>query len=635
MRQALYKAEFIKKPRALYVKAKSKIQKKKKKSTKARLKKPRKISEKYIEKNFLNLANYQEIDRLFLDSTKNYQHAQWEKKDEKYLFPNPPKKISVNLVKNFQDFAVNDLIAARLMLHPPKGKEFSRDFDFKIDAKSKKIGAYGFVIGEAKILRKADISSFDEWFLFLRQKIKAKISAVLIDDEKAIALAFLIGDQNQISKDLMAKIRNCGLAHLLSISGFHLALAGTIFFAATRFILSRSEYLALNFDLKKIAAILALFATYFYLQLAASPLPAQRAFVMILFAFGALVAGEKLNSKRSVIFAAFALILLNPYALFNISFQLSFAAVMVLVAYYEYKKNLLEKKYSHHFLSRFFAYFLDIIFLSVLIQIATLPFLMHSFQSVALLGLTANIIAIPLTSFFIMPLGFGALFLMPFSLEKPILFLMGKGIFLLEKITIFIASINYSHLTSPQLPSVAVVIAAIGLLMICFHKNEIRYAGIIIFLLSFLTIFTDKKPAFLFEKNQKFFAIYSEKDGLIFSRNLKPSKQRQSWMKAMDEHNFQSLENFSDQWKKQQGIFCDKKKYFIEKEKKILVLIGRNKISEICENNFDVIVNLTAKYALPACIAASKIKIDNLDFYKKGAHFFYLEKGKLRIETIS
>ena len=628
----LYKSKFVEKKKITKKKKKKKSEKKKKprkkKITKTdetpkpkKKKKKKGPSEKTIKKNYLNLKNYQEIDREFLDYSKNYQQVEWFKIKGRERFPNPPQKISINIIKNFAAISVNDVIALRMMLQPATAKEFLDDFDFALDSKFKKIGAYGFAIGEAKILSKAKISSSDEWFLSLREKIRAKISAVLLGDSAAIALAFLIGDQNQISENLMVKIRNSGLAHLLSISGFHLSLASMIFFVSTRFILARSQYLALNFDLKKFAAIAAICGTYFYLKIAASPLPAQRAFVMVLLILLAMFVGEKINSRRAIMLGALCLILFNPYAVFNVSFQLSFAAILVLGSFYDLRNSV----QNLNFLRRVFRYFLEIILLSILIQIATTPFLMRSFQNVALLGFIANVLAIPLTSFFVMPLGFLALFLMPIGLEKYALLAMEKGIFLIEKIAIFVTNLEYSNLTSPQLSSFGLVIAIIGLLLICLSKSHLRFLGIVVFLFSFVTIFYQKKPDILFDGKQKFFAIYDE-NGLAFSKNIKATKKREIWMKKMNEVEFKVGGK---------DFLCDEEKCIIKKNQKFLVLLTRNKISEICKNDFDVIVNLTAKYALPNCIAPDKIKIDNSDFYKKGGHFFYFSGEKILIKTTS
>jgi competence protein ComEC len=270
-------------------------------------------------------------------------------------------------------------------------------------------------------------------------------------------------------------------------------------------------------------------------------------------------------------------------------------------------------------------YFWQIILLSILIQIATIPFLMHHFRNLSLLGFVANVLAIPLVSFLIMPLGFLALFLMPIDplipLVKPALLLMNPGIIGLEKIANFVSGISYSHFTSPWLPSSGLALAIFGLLLICLTKTRLSFVGIAIFLAAFLTIFSVKKPDIIFERDQKFFAVYSE-NGLEFSKNLRPSKQRNSWMRQFDENELKTLP-------------CKKNRCEIEvKNKKILVLLQRNKISEICASNFDVIANLTKKYQLPACVGEDKIKIDNKDFYSSGTQFLFLKNKKLSPQKI-
>ena len=569
---------------------------------------------KKIEKDFVNLPGYADIDRKFLDFSKNnYQQIKWLEANGHEVFPNPPQKISVNVVKNFSAISVNDKIAFRALLQPPNRKEFADDFDYEINAKMKKIGAYGFAIGEAHILENTAISSFESYFLNLREKIRTRISQNLNGDEKEIALAFLIGDQNGISKEMMQKIRFSGLAHLLSISGFHLSLAGAIFFVSSRFLLSRSQYLALNFDLKKIAAFLAIFGAYFYLKIASSPIPAQRAFLMILFIFLALVFSEKINSRRAIIACALFLILYNPYIIFSISFQLSFIAVLTLGVFHDEIKL--------DFLPKILRYFCAMILLSIFIQITTAPILMHSFRNLAPLGFAANLAAIPLTSFIIMPLGFLALFLMPFQLEHFALLGMNEGILLLEKIINFIASFDFSKSLSPHLPSSGLVIAVIGILWFLLLQSRARFFGIAIFCAAFLTIFFTQKPILIFEKEQKFFVLYNQ-EGLFFSKDLKPSKQRQKWLDRFDEKDFKTLKS------------CGEKTCELKVEgKKILVVLKREKISKLCKNNYDLAINMTAKYEMPRC-AKAKVVIDNLDFFERGTIEIFKEVAAPRVARL-
>lgn len=609
----LHKANFANK------KASSAVKKVKKKR-----KSKRKISHKTIQNNFINLDGYQEIDRAFLNRSHNYQQVDWIASENGPLFPDPPKKISVSLKKNYHTIGVGDVVKLRILLQPPRGKMFPDDFDFEIYLKSKKIGARGFAFGDVEIIKKAEISNMHEWFASLRQAVRVKINQVLDGDQAGIAMAFLIGDKRGISHLLMDKIRYSGLAHLLSISGFHLSLAGLILFASVRLLFSRSEYLMLHFDLKKMSAVIAIFGSYFYLQMAGSPLPAQRAFLMILMLLIALFLDEKPNVKRAVMMVALVLMLMNPFALFSVGFQLSFAAILVLGSSF----STLKTYFDASIVAKMRHYFWGIISTSIVIQMATAPILMRSFQDVALLGFVANMLAIPVTAFVVMPLGILSLFLMPLGLEKYALMLMGQGVALIEKVTVFTADMPYSHVMSPKLSALGLLLAVIGLLLMCLSKTRIRFVGVVIFLSSFLTFFGNQKPDIAFEGEQRFFVIYDQKEGMVISKKQRDSKRLEAWKKKFAETEVTILENSQ----------CDKIKCFIEKEKKILVLLGRNKIADICAADYDIIVNMSKKYRLPDCILKGKLKIDNLDFHQKGGHFIYFDpkaKNNMRLEVSS
>ena len=397
-------------------------------------------------KNLVNLKDYQEIDRVFLDYQKNYQNYHWLKVKDNLQLAKPPPHISVNLTNNFYDLKINDKIKFFSLLQPSKSKDFLDDFDHQIDGKLKKLSGYGYVIGNIEIIEHSPKITHEDFFRNLRQIIGKKILNILPNNEGGIALALLIGDQSNISRELLQKIRNCGLSHLLSISGFHLSLASLIFFMLFRFILSHFPAIALRYDLKKISAIFALMASYFYLKIAGTPIPAQRAFLMVLLLQLSYFISERFNSKRALMLSFFILTLFNPYLLFNLSFQLSFISIMIMICYYhDYVLNktnqeitlegIQEKKFFFNRLVRFIAkiyhYLKEIIVISTIIQIATLPFLMNAFHNFSLIAPISNIFAIPLTSFVIMPLGFLSLFLMIFNLENYGLLIMKLGIFLL------------------------------------------------------------------------------------------------------------------------------------------------------------------------------------------------------------
>ena len=444
----------------------------------------------------------------------------------------------------------------------------------------------------------------------------------------------MVGTQSLISKNAMNEIRNSGLAHLLSISGLHLSLAAAIFFMSTRFLLSYNSYLVLRYDIKKIAAAIAIFGTYFYLELADSPVPAVRSFIMVAFVLLAILFDQKADAKRSLAFAALVILLFNPYNVFSVSFQLSFAAILALISFHQFLSRFKSRLILNSIFSKFSWYLLEIILASLVAEIATLPFLIYHFKNFSSYGFLSNMVAIPLTSFTTMPLGFLSILLMPLGLEKFSLYLMGISITWLLDISHFVSNLDYAYFVTNQLPKWAFILSVIGFLIICLMKSKIKWAGALIFIASCSSIFFVKQPNLLFDARQKFFAIYSQDDGLIFSKKIRSIKKRDLWMKEMHENQFKYFEQFSTQQLASKGIECDEKKCRIMIDgKNILVLLQRNKLSEICFNDVDVVVNLTSKYELPSCFSEDKIKIDNVDFYKKGGQAIYFERENVRIKT--
>lgn len=626
-----------------------KIEKEQKRQEKKRLKdeekkrkkliKEAKKQEKQIAKYYLNLKNYQEVDRKFLDQKSNYQEVNWldvKMPDGKIrqVFPDHLGKISL-ISNRASDVKIGDVVFFSASLNPAQKKDFLSEYDYAFDADLKGVGAFGYVRGDIKILKESSSYFVAEFISNLRKKIADKMMLQIKGDEGAIAAALMVGTQSLISKEAMVKIRNSGLAHLLSISGLHFASASAIFFWSIRFLLSRSQYLALNFDIKKIAAVFAILSSYFYLLLADSPVPAVRSFIMIALVFLAIIFDRKSDAKRALAFAAFILLIVNPYNVFSVSFQLSFAAILALLCFHEYLSNLKSKFEISSPFAKFGWYFLEIISASIVAQIATLPFLLYHFSNFSSYGFISNLAAIPLSTFVTMPLGFLSLLLMPFGLEKFSLYLMGLSITWIIDIANFVTNLNYSYFLTNQMPKAVFVAAVVSGFIICVMQGKIKWLAILIFTASCSLVFLPNKPDLLFDGSQRFFAIYNQDDGLVFSENLKPSKKREMWLKFVNQSNFKSFASQGKAWQEKNNINCDDQKCELRlKNKQILVLFKRNKLSEVCNKSADIIVNLSARYQLPACFNEKAIKIDNLDFQQKGGQFLYItDDGLVKMKT--
>lgn len=634
-----------------------KIKKKKKKVKKKSKKSSQKISKKQIKnqqvfarkiyKNYVNIVNYQEVDRHFVDFKKNNFSQNWIAKNNEFILENSPHKISLNLAKQSTKFNVNDILKFNAVLEPLDFPDFKESFDLKLNARVRNIQGFGFFMGAPQIIKQNQINSVDSWFLNLREIIRQKILNNLSGDVANVGLALLIGEQKQISKNLLTAIRNSGLSHLLSISGFHLSLASAIFFVSIRWFLVRIEYFALRFDIKKFSAIFAIFASYFYLKIADAPLPAQRALIMVWMVMLSLLINRKFDGKRALFLALFLLVLFNPHNLFQISFLLSFLAILTMVCYVDYFREkffpdanlILEDKFITGLLSKIKLYFCEIFIITAIIQIVTLPILMNSFQTFSFVGFFANLVAIPLVGFIIMPLGFLALFLMPISIENIPLFLMKYSIDFFIKTVEFFADFKFAIITTPYLPKLGLVLCLIfAVIFFIANHKYLKITILLFFILSFTTIFLRKNNQIIFEKSQKFYAIFYEKN-LYFSKQLKPTKQLKSWLKHFEVKNSELIKKCpkNKNLNKQvcQKCFKNYCELYFENQQ-ILVLKGRNNLSKICRKykakKFDAVVNVTKKYQIPQCFAKynnPKIIIDNSDFLLKGTNFLEIKNKKL------
>ncbi len=582
-------------------------------------------------KNWLNISDLQQIDREFLERQKNYQTILWvnDHQQKRLIYKDPPDHIIVNVITNFEAVKIGDLVALRALIKPIKNKQIIDDFDYRLDAKAKKIGAEGFATSNLILVKPANVSSYQEIITNLRQLIAGKIAAEINGDNLGIASALLIGKKNNISKETIANIRNSGLAHLLAISGLHLSLMAGIFFTFSRFLLSFNQYLTLRFDIKKIAAIIAIFGSYFYLEISGSSVTATRSFIIILLFFFSHLLEQKSTPLISLAIAASAILLFNPYYIFTISFQLSFVAVTSLIAFYQNFTRLKLFAGNSSIIIRSGNYILQIIICSIIVEIATAPFLIYHFNNISIYGILANIFAIPIVSFFTMPLGFLAIILMPIGLEKYCLKLMSLTIDLIIKIANYVANLDYSYFNFLVIPKISLILSAIGLLLICLPKERrfLPIAGIILLILSLAAIYLQPKSSLLIDGEAKFFAIYNQKDGLIFSKNLRASKKRDLWLKKTGHSQFKSFDNYPKEWLLNNKINCDQQKCILEKSnfiaKKTLILLTRTQISEICNNDFAILINLTRKYQIPDCVAKDKIIIDNSNLLNNGTHFIY------------
>jgi len=407
-----------------------------------------------------------------------------------------PARVRLSLVgDNGRDLRPGDRVTLRAELRPPPGPVAPGAFDFGRRAFFQRIGGFGFAFGGPTLLQTGAQNGFALWLTDLRQSIAARVRAALPGDRGAIAAALMVGERGAISEAALEAMRDAGLAHLLAISGLHMGLAAGWLFLLVRGFLALIPRIALYHPIKKWAALAAAAGALLYLGLAGAPIPTIRAFIMVATVLTAVLLDRRALSLRLVAWAALLVLLILPESLVSVSFQLSFAAVVALIAAYE---RLAFRGWSWAaeaaWPARIGLYIGSVAVTSLIASLATAPFAAYHFNRLVLYGVLANLLAVPLTAFWIMPWALVAFLLMPFGLEDLALVPMGWGIDGLLIVAAEVASWPGAFWAIKAMPLSALLAFTLGGLWLTIWQRPWRFAGLAGFAVAILLCAFSRPP---------------------------------------------------------------------------------------------------------------------------------------------
>lgn len=370
--------------------------------------------------------------------------------------------------------APGDRLSVRALVRPPVAPAYPGAWDFQRAAFFSDLGGSGFAIGRAAVEPSGEGAPPAA---ALRAAIEARVGAAVPGAAGAIAAALLTGGQSAIPAADLAAMRDSGLAHLLSVSGLHIAIVMGVAFTVLRFALAAVPPLALRLPGKAVAAVGALAVGGGYLLLTGSAVPMQRSFAMAALATLALLTGRRAISLRGLAIAAAAVLLLQPAAVLGASFQMSFAAVMALIAGWEWLRPRLPPA-DRRWQRRLAVAVFGTIATSVLAGAATTPFGLHHFGRLQLYGVAANALAVPLTSVVIMPAGMAAVALMPFGLERLALAPMALGVDAVLAVAHAVAAWPGAAMLAPPISAAALGVVSFGMVWLCLWRSRWRLLGL-------------------------------------------------------------------------------------------------------------------------------------------------------------
>lgn len=384
-----------------------------------------------------------------------------------------------------------DYISAPAKLTPIQGPLVPNGFDFRRRAFFDSIGASGFIAG-APIIKANSKNTWQEWWEKHRHIITEKITSALSGYQGAIAAALITGDKAGLTNTDRDIFADAGIAHILAISGLHLSLVGGCLFVFFSLFFSCIPPFALRFPIKKIAASISIVGLFFYLQISGAAVPSQRAFFMALLVLWAVIVDRNPISMRIVALVVLLLLTMCPGYIVMPSFQLSFAAVIALTAFYESSSWWFTKKQSK--LQKIWSYFKGIMLTSLIASLATLPFTVYHFQKFTVQGILTNLLVIPIIAFWIMPLAIIAVTLIPLGLSGFFFHLMGSGIVVMYEIGAHISTWPGAAIMTGYFPPWGFLCSVFGFLWMCLWQEKWRWWGIVFILIGGLSFIHRSYP---------------------------------------------------------------------------------------------------------------------------------------------
>ena len=431
-----------------------------------------------------------------------------------------PRDLRIRLHRSdLEQVLPGERVRVRALIRPPAPPASPGAFDFQRHAFFLGLGGVGFALAPAERLASANIPRTSASLAALRQTIIQRVLAALGGTEGSVAAALLTGQRQAIPEPVLEDLRRAGLAHLLAVSGLHVGIVAGLAYLVCRFALALWPPLLLHLSAKKVAAVVGVAAGFGYMLLTGSQVPMRRAVAMAALVALAVLLDRRLSALRALAFAALVVLTLQPEALLGASFQMSFAAVLALVAVWEgVRRSWLSPRRERGLPARLAVGFVAVLLTSLVASAATAPFVAHHFQRVPLYGPVANAVAVPLTSFWIMPWGLLALALMPLGLEPLALAPMGWGISAVVAVAETVSSWPLAAPALPATPSWTPAAAALGLVLLCLARPVLKPLGLVVLAAGPLAAVLSPQPDVLIAPDGRALALRLEGSWHLLAR---------------------------------------------------------------------------------------------------------------------
>lgn len=513
------------------------------------------------------------------------------------------------------------------VLRPPPSPAMPGDYDFGRWAYYQRIGAVGYLYGRPRAIAPLRAPSPRDRVLAglesLRGTMTARVRAEISGREGIIAAALITGERADIDPGDQTAYRDSGLMHVLSISGLHLALAGGLFFWLVRALLALFPSIVLHYPIKKWAAIAALAGSTFYLLISGCEPPAVRSWVMLAMMFVAVLVDRPALSMRSVALAAVLIILATPESVLDPGCQMSFAAVIGLIALAEWSAaHRPQEGSANSWWRRAWRYVAGIAVTSIVAGLATAPIAIFHFDRASPFGIIANLAALPVVSAVIMPAAVASMVLMPVGLDHWPLVAMGWGVGVMTDIAHRVAGLPGAGTVVPAWPAWSVAAVMFGGLWIALWRQSWRWFGLMPIAIGIAFSLSVTPPDILVARDIRTVGVRLDSGKLALVRRVTDDYAATSWLRRTGDERLpeQAIG----------GATCDAYGCLVHTRGVVIAVDERaDALAEDCAHAAVVVSMIPAR----ALCHGPKLVIDPRDVARAGGYALWLGPP-LRVETV-
>ena len=322
-----------------------------------------------------------------------------------------PRKATGNVlvtVRNaYRHWRYGDVIRVPLRLRPPRNRDAR--FDYRAFLARRAIYRVAYLDNDWEVVRVRHTGGVRAWIESARRRVGRFVDRRFEPDDGGLIKALLLGDRGGLTPEMRARFAAVGMSHVLSISGLHVGMLSYAVFVLLRVLASRSTRLLLSLPLHQLAALGSLLPVFLYAAMAGARIPTVRAAVMIGLYQLAVLSGRQAGVFRVLAMAALIAALCWPGAVMEVSFQLSFLAVLAIVGALRFCRDMpfLRPPDSREprWTQRFRPAVLGSVLVTSFAAAGTGPVVAHHFGYLSLAGFVANPLLVPLVGFVLVPVG--------------------------------------------------------------------------------------------------------------------------------------------------------------------------------------------------------------------------------------